>query len=103
VQNLVVADSKGRIAWTLLGRLPARFGHDGRVPSSWADGKRGWKGHLPPELYPRLVDPRDGRLWTANNRTVNEPYLSRLGLGTYDDGARAMQIRDDLMALRQAR
>jgi penicillin amidase len=102
-QNLVVADDSGRIAWTVLGRLPHRFGLDGRVPRSWADGKCGWAGFLPPRLYPRLVDPPEGRLWTANNRTVSEPYLSRLGLGTYDHGARAMQIRDDLRALVRVR
>jgi penicillin amidase len=102
-QNLVVGDARGRIAWTVLGRLPHRFGLDGRVPTSWADGTRGWSGLLPSRLYPRLIDPPEGRLWTANNRTVNEPYLSRLGLGTYDHGARAMQIRDDLQALSRAR
>jgi penicillin amidase len=103
VQNLVVADARGRIAWTVLGRLPFRFGLDGRVPLSWADGTRGWHGFLPARLYPRLLDPPGGRLWTANNRTVGEPYLSRLGLGTYDQGARAQQIRDDLLALNRAR
>jgi penicillin amidase len=102
-QNLVVADARGRIAWTVLGRLPHRFGLTGRVPSSWADGERGWKGWLPPGLYPRLLDPAEGLLWTANNRTLPEPWLSRLGQGTYDHGARAMQIRDDLRALERAR
>jgi penicillin amidase len=102
-QNLVVADTRGRIAWTVLGRLPHRFGLDGRVPMSWADGTRGWHGWLPARLYPRVLDPAEGRLWTANNRTVDEPYLSRLGQGTYDLGARAQQIRDDLRALGRAR
>ena len=39
-QNLVCADRSGRIAWTLLGRIPRRVGFDGSVPSSWADGSR---------------------------------------------------------------
>ena len=103
VQNLVLADGRGRIAWTILGRLPRRVELDGRVPTSWADGKRGWDGWLPSRFYPRLLGPHGGRLWTANNRTVAEPYLSRLGLGTYDHGARAMQIRDDLLVLNRAR
>jgi penicillin amidase len=45
-----------------------------------------------------VVNPPGGRLWTANNRVVGEPYLSKLGLGTYDLGARAGQIRDGLRA-----
>ena len=45
---------------------------------------------------PALINPPDGRLWSANNRVVGEPFLSRLGLGTYDHGGRAGQIRDGL-------
>ena len=33
-QNFVVADDQGRIAWTILGRIPRRVGFDGRLPSS---------------------------------------------------------------------
>jgi penicillin amidase len=102
VQNLMVADSKGHIGWTVLGRLPHRVGLDGRVPTSWADGQRRWDGWLPARLYPCVMNPPGGRLWTANNRTVPDPWLSRLGLGTYDLGARARQIRDDLRAVTRA-
>jgi penicillin amidase len=95
-QNFVVADARGRIAWTVVGRIPRRVGFDGRTPTSWADGTRRWDGWLAPHEYPRVVRPREGKLWTANNRVIGEPYLSRLGLGTYDIGARARQIRDGL-------
>jgi penicillin amidase len=95
-QNLMVADARGRIAWTVLGLLPRRVGFSGRRPVSWADGTRRWAGWLPAADYPRVIDPPAGILWTANNRTVGEPYLSRLGFGCYDHGARAMQIRDGL-------
>jgi penicillin amidase len=95
-QNVVVADDRGNIGWTILGRLPRRVGFDGRRPTSWADGTRCWKGTLPAADYPRIVDPPAGQLWSANNRVVGSPYLERLGLGTYDLGARARQIRDDL-------
>jgi penicillin amidase len=65
-QNFVVADDKGRIAWTIVGRIPRRVGFDGRLPTSWADGSRRWDGYLAPEEYPRIIDPEGGRLWTAN-------------------------------------
>ena len=69
-QNLVVAGRDGRIAWTVAGRIPRRVGFDGSVPVSWADGSRGWDGWLAPDEYPRLVDPPNGRIVTANNRVV---------------------------------
>jgi len=45
-QNIVIADDQGRIAWTILGRIPRRIGFDGRVPESWADGLKRWEGYL---------------------------------------------------------
>lgn len=101
-QNLVVADADGRIAWTVLGPIPRRFGHDGRVPSSWAAGDRGWDGYLGPDEYPRVVDPASGRIWTANSRVVSGEMMAAIGLGTYAQGGRASQIRDRLLALDKA-
>ena len=101
-QNFVVADEKGRIAWTVMGRLPRRVGFEGRLPSSWADGSHRWDGYLKPEEYPRIIDPADGRIWTANARVVSDDLLARLGDGMYDLGARAQQIRDDLRKLDKA-
>lgn len=98
-QNFVVADAEGRIGWTLLGRLPRRVGYEGRLTDSWADGARRWDGLLPPEDVPRVVDPEDGLLWSANNRPVGGDDLELLGDGGYLLGARALQIRDALQAM----
>lgn len=94
--NLLVADTAGRIAWTVTGRLPRRVGYDGRLPVSWAYGDRGWQGWLPPEEIPVLADPEDGVLWTANNRIVGGDAYAKLGDGGYDNGFRAGAIRDHL-------
>ncbi len=96
-QNVLLADADGHIAWTLSGPIPRRFGHEGRLPASWADGQRGWAGWLEPDEYPRIVDPPSGRLWTANGRGVDGAWLSVLGDGGYALGARARQIRDGLL------
>lgn len=101
-QNFVVADDRGRIAWTIVGRIPRRVGFDGRLPASWADGSRRWDGYLTPEEYPRIIDPEGGRLWSANARMVSGERLATLGDGGYDLGARAQQIRDDLLATEKA-
>ena len=98
VNNFVVGDRAGHIGYSLLGRLPNRVGFNGVAPCSWADGTRGWQGWLPPEKYPRVLDPTNGVLWTANNRTLGSPQYAVLHCEP-DDGARARQIRDDLLAL----
>ena len=98
-QNFVVADDTGRIGWTIIGSIPNRQGFSGLVPSSWADGTHSWDGWLDPDDYPRILDPEDGILWTANNRQVSGKALEILGDGGFDLGARARQIRDDLLAL----
>jgi len=98
-QNLVCADSTGRVAWTIIGRIPRRVGFSGRRPASWASGDVGWDGWLPPASYPRVVDPPSGVIWTANARVVDGEMLERIGFGRYALGARAAQIRDDLLAL----
>ena len=97
-QNLVVADRTGRIGWTVYGAIPRRVGLDGALPSSWADGSRGWNGWLERGDYPRILDPPDGRIWTANARVVGGDMLAKLGDGSYEVGARAKQIRERLMA-----
>jgi penicillin amidase len=98
-QNFVCADTTGRIGWTIIGAIPNRQGFSGKVPTTWADGSRMWDGWLEPEAYPRILDPQDGILWTANNRQVSDEMLAVLGDGGFDLGARAQQIRDDLLAL----
>lgn len=101
-QNIVAAQRDGRIGWSIAGRIPRRVGYDGRLPTSWADGTRGWEGWLAPAEYPRLIDPPEGRIVTANNRLVDGAALRALGDGGYDVGARARQIKDDLGAIARA-
>jgi penicillin amidase len=97
-QNFVVADRSGRIGWSIYGSIPRRRGFDGQLPVSWADGSRGWDGWLEDAEYPRLVDGRDGRIWTANARVVGGDLLAALGDGSYEVGSRARIIRDRLLA-----
>jgi penicillin G amidase len=98
-QNLLVADATGRIAWTVIGVVPRRMGgEDPDRPQDWSDGRSRWQGYLPAAEQPRLVDPADGRLWTANARMIGGEAMKIVGNGGWDLGARAMQIRDGLRA-----
>jgi penicillin amidase len=93
---VVAAQRDGRIGWSIAGRIPRRVGFDGRLPTSWADGTHRWDGWIAPDEYPRVIDPPDGRIVTANNRLVDGAAMRILGDGGYDAGARARQISDDL-------
>ncbi len=99
-QNFIAGDRKGKIAWTIAGRIPARIGgYDPMLPADWSKPDMGWNGWLTPAQHPMVVNPPWQRLWTANARTVDGLMLDRLGDGGYDLGARAKQIRDSLQKL----
>ncbi|AOJ02829.1 MULTISPECIES: penicillin acylase family protein [Burkholderia] len=91
-QNIVIGDSTGRIGWTIAGALPDRRSR----PDS---GALSWQAALPPDAYPRIVDPAGGQLWTANNRQLASDAYRLIGDGGADLGARARQLRDGLTAL----
>jgi penicillin G amidase len=96
-QNAVLGDAQGHIGWTIFGRIPEDTG-----PSRAGRGAP-W---TTPADHPRIIDPPLGRLWTANARVASDAHQLELiggdiaSLGSeYDLGARAGQIRDDLLAL----
>ncbi len=99
-QNVVVGDRDGHIGWTIFGRIPA---------GTAASRARAAGAATLAAEQPRILDPAVGRLWTANARVTGNPaqleaiggHLASLG-SEYDLGARAQQIRDDLMALGDA-
>ncbi|MGN6729960.1 MAG: penicillin acylase family protein [Rhodanobacteraceae bacterium] len=98
-QNLVVVDSRGNIGWSIAGSaLPLRAGFDPLLPSDWTKPDTGWTGFASPAQDPHILNPADNRIWTANQRLVDGDALTLLGDGGYDQGARAQQIRDDLLA-----
>ncbi len=97
-QNLVVGDVQGNIGWTVTSAIPKRFGFDGRLPTSWADGTKGWIGYLAPQDVPVAYNPENRRIWTANSRVIGGEALAKIGFGAYAHGSRARQIRDRLLA-----
>jgi len=69
-QNLVAADSAGRIGLFLTGRTPLRRAGDGTLPAAGWDGARDWLGWVPFEAMPHVVDPTSGAVANANNRVA---------------------------------
>jgi len=97
--NALVVDHQGNIGWTYTGKIPKRFGLDGSVSRSWADGSKGWNGYILPEELPRLINPESGFIVNANQRmlTASYPYV----IGHYfDQGYRAHRISERLSEVR---
>jgi penicillin G amidase len=98
-QNFVGGDDQGNIGWTVAGRIPHRKGFDGSFWKNWASGEYGWQGYLSFEDYPKVYNPDNHRIWTANARTMSGEYLRLMGdASNYALGARQQQIRDALLA-----
>jgi len=84
MQNMVVADTKGHIAMTAPARLPVRQRANkiaGRAPVPGWDATYDWQGFVPLEGLPRVVDPPQGAIGTANARITGDNYPHLI---TYD-------------------
>lgn len=97
-QNFVTGDADGNIGWTIAGRIPRKTDFNAMLPADWS-AEDGWQGWLDEAEYPRVENPEDGRIWTANARVTDAEALRVIGDGGYDFGARARQIRDSLFAI----
>ena len=93
--NILLADEQGRIAWTLMGKIPKRFGNDGFVSRSWADGNVGWNGYVEAGNLPRVIDPPEGILVSANDRRLGKNYPYVIG-HQFGNGYRAYRITQQL-------
>lgn len=93
-QNVVWASLDGSIGWHASGLLPIRrAGTDGSVPYDGADPENDWKGFIPVSAMPRVVNPQQGFVATANQRTIGTsfPYAVRFEATS---PTRARRIRD---------
>ncbi|HEY8007946.1 MAG TPA: penicillin acylase family protein [Methylocella sp.] len=96
--NVLLADAAGNIGWTYMGKIPRRIGMDGLFSESWADGRRGWDGYIPPEELPSLVNPPGGFLVNANQRMLGANYSVVIG-HDFSGGYRAWRISERLNQL----
>jgi penicillin amidase len=69
-QNLLVADVQGHIGFHAAGAVPQREGYSGRLPADGSSGRMDWIGFKEYESLPSCIDPEEGWLATANQRTV---------------------------------
>ncbi len=87
--NLVYGDKDGRIGYQLLAAVPLRASQDAQQGAAAVDGSRSdmdWRGFVPMELLPRVVDPARGWIASANHRAIGTFYPVSMGLGTGSGG-----------------
>ncbi|TPV55361.1 penicillin acylase family protein [Aestuariibacter sp. GS-14] len=98
VQNFVMGDTGGNIAWMPGGAVPGRqVPKDIAVPESQAAS--GWD--IDEMDLPVVMNPDTKRIWTGNSRVMSADDAKRFGDGGYALGARAQQIRDRLFDYNQ--
>ncbi len=93
-QNWLYADVDGNIGYVMPGKVPIRAGGDGSLPvPGWNDDYI-WTGFIPYEELPRVFNPEQGFIATANNpqiRYEDYPYLLNV---SHDRGQRAQRITE---------
>lgn len=95
VQNMVVADIKGGMLFTLLGRVPDRAFGDGRLPLAAWDISKHWRGIRAARDNPRVNAPESDFLATANNDVRPAGFTLSLP-SEFDMDFRVQRIREQL-------
>ncbi len=98
-QNFVAGDAAGNIGWTIAGLLPQRTTPPLASSFPLEEGVPTWSALLAPGRYPRVVNPADGQLSTANNRQLMGEGAALIGDGGFDIGARNRQLAEGLRGL----
>jgi penicillin amidase len=95
-QNFVYADVDGNIGYQTPGWIPIRAQGDGLVPVP-GTGEYEWQGYIPFDELPRVYNPAQHYVVTANNRVIGDQYPYSISY-EWDIGYRAQRITDLLNA-----
>ncbi len=78
-QNMIYADVDGNIGYQTPGRIPIRAeGHSGLLPVDGTTDQYDWKGYIPFDDLPRVLNPERGYIATANQAVVPLEYYDQL-------------------------
>jgi len=77
-QNFIYADTDGNIALHGAGGIPLRKGNGIMIRNGETDAYD-WKGYVPFENLPVVMNPENGHLSSANNKTVGDDYPYFIG------------------------
>jgi penicillin amidase len=97
VWNWVYADVEGNIGYQLAGRIPVRKKGRGMFPvPGWLKDYE-WDGYIPYDEMPRLLNPSNGYIVTANNRVTPDDYPYLIST-RYANPYRAERIEELILA-----
>lgn len=80
--NFVWADAEGHIGWQYAGKIPRRAGNgvvSGIDIPDGEDPRAEWRGFVPGDELPFVLDPADGIVVSANTHPAGEGYRHFLG------------------------
>lgn len=103
MQSMVVADVDGKIGLIAPGRVPLRTWSntiDGRAPVPGWLAQYDWTGWLPFEGLPRIVDPADGALATANGNWLPPDYRGHISYD-WDEPYRQNRVEELVVGAKQ--
>lgn len=92
-QNALFATKDGSIGWTIAGRLPKRKGFDGKSRTV-RNAQIDWEGYVSRELFPVVLNPKEGFIISANQRTVPPGGPFSLFGNYWPNPARAKRIQE---------
>ena len=99
--NLTMADVDGNIGYLHRGRVPVRHAANGWLPvPGWTDAHE-WTGDIAFEELPRVRNPKNGWIATANQRVAADDYPHYLSLD-YAPPHRGMRLATRLATLQGA-
>jgi penicillin amidase len=81
MQNIVFADGDGNIGFVAAGRVPVRRADNdlnGAAPAPGWEARYDWQGWLPFVALPRIINPPDGLIVTANQKITPAGYPHHL-------------------------
>ncbi|PHA58031.1 penicillin acylase family protein [Bacillus wiedmannii] len=95
VLNFLFASEDGTIAYRVGGKIPIRNKGNGLLPVPGCDDEFEWKGFIPFEELPEVVNPKQGFIVSANNKVIGDHYPYMIA-SSWDAPYRAKRINQML-------
>ena len=92
-QNMVYADVEGFVGYRSAVKLPIRSNAGGLLPLPGWDPASEWKGFVPSARLPRMLNPSEGFVASANNKVVDDSYPYPMG-DLWEPPARIQRLRE---------
>ncbi len=83
-QNFVFASKSGDIAITVNGKHPIKNAEQGRYVQDGSQSANGWKGWIPRDQIPKILNPQQGFVASANQHSTDRNYPYYYNSSSFD-------------------